>query len=245
MIMRIDDFIEATHHTASADELYSLFLNALHYFGVDRAVCGFLRQDHQTREITDHVLVRGYSEEWSTYYIENNCINHDPVCRLALEQPIISTWKDMHKHSLTPKETELLILAEDAGLHNGAAISLHLPNNQVLGIGFARSQKDKEFGTLELHKIHALFQQFTLMLQKHDISTPFHKKRIRLTKKETDVLRECALGKSNKNIADILYISEHAVNFHLRNIYRKLETNNRTMAVLKGIQEQLIDTLPI
>ena len=43
-----------------------------------------------------------------------------------------------------------------------------------------------------------------------------------LSERETDILREVALGKTNKEIADHLFISAHTVITHRKNITRKL-----------------------
>ncbi len=43
-----------------------------------------------------------------------------------------------------------------------------------------------------------------------------------LSDRETDILREVALGKTNKEIADYLFISAHTVITHRKNITRKL-----------------------
>jgi DNA-binding NarL/FixJ family response regulator len=52
-----------------------------------------------------------------------------------------------------------------------------------------------------------------------------------LTPREQDVLRELALGLSNRQIADKLVVSEDTVKAHLRNIYRKLGVSTRGGAI--------------
>jgi DNA-binding NarL/FixJ family response regulator len=51
-----------------------------------------------------------------------------------------------------------------------------------------------------------------------------------LTPKEESILSELAEGLSNSQIAKRLWIAEQTVKFHLTNIYRKLEVDNRTQA---------------
>jgi len=52
----------------------------------------------------------------------------------------------------------------------------------------------------------------------------------RLTYRELEILRLVASGKSNGEIARMLWVAEPTVKFHLRNIYRKLGVANRTEA---------------
>jgi DNA-binding NarL/FixJ family response regulator len=52
-----------------------------------------------------------------------------------------------------------------------------------------------------------------------------------LSEREIEVLREVALGTSNKNIATRLFISEATVKAHIQNILAKLGASDRTHAV--------------
>jgi len=52
-----------------------------------------------------------------------------------------------------------------------------------------------------------------------------------LSSRELEVLNILASGKSTKEIARELYLSEPTIKTHLANIYRKLEVNNRISAV--------------
>ena len=61
-----------------------------------------------------------------------------------------------------------------------------------------------------------------------------------LTPREVQVLNELAKGLANKEIADILNISEHTVKDHLKNILGKLHVADRTEAVTTAIQRGII-----
>ena len=61
------------------------------------------------------------------------------------------------------------------------------------------------------------------------IETPDEKPE--LTQREADVLTAIAKGYSHKEVAEILGISHTTVPVHTRNIYRKLQTTNKTQAV--------------
>ena len=57
-----------------------------------------------------------------------------------------------------------------------------------------------------------------------------------LTDREQDVLTLLAQGMTNKDIAQTLFLSVRTIEAHLRNIYGKLDVNNRTEAVLWAVQ---------
>lgn len=61
-----------------------------------------------------------------------------------------------------------------------------------------------------------------------------------LTSREMQVLNELAKGLANKEIADILKISEHTVKDHLKSILGKLRVADRTEAVTTAIQRGII-----
>ena len=61
-----------------------------------------------------------------------------------------------------------------------------------------------------------------------------------LTPREIDILRLTRDGKSAWVAGQILAISEHTVNFHLRNIQRKLNTTSKHQAVLVAMRHGLI-----
>ncbi len=64
-----------------------------------------------------------------------------------------------------------------------------------------------------------------------------------LTAREREVLHLLAQGKSNKEIAAALVVSERTVKFHVSSILGKLHASNRTEAVTIAAQQGLI-TLP-
>jgi DNA-binding NarL/FixJ family response regulator len=51
-----------------------------------------------------------------------------------------------------------------------------------------------------------------------------------LTQREVEILRLVADGRSNAQVARVLWVTEQTVKFHLSNIYRKLSVANRTEA---------------
>ena len=61
-----------------------------------------------------------------------------------------------------------------------------------------------------------------------------------LTKREIQLLHWMVEGHSNRVIAKELFISENTVKYHIRNIFQKLEVQNRTEAVAYALREGLI-----
>jgi DNA-binding NarL/FixJ family response regulator len=62
----------------------------------------------------------------------------------------------------------------------------------------------------------------------------------KLTARELGVLHELAKGLANKEIADVLHITEHTVKDHLKAILGKLRAADRTEAVTIAVQRGII-----
>ena len=61
-----------------------------------------------------------------------------------------------------------------------------------------------------------------------------------LSDREVEVLRLISRGKSNKEIAAVLFVAESTVKTHVAAIYQKLKVTDRTEAVVKAIQRGII-----
>ena len=65
-----------------------------------------------------------------------------------------------------------------------------------------------------------------------------------LSEREITVLKLVAEGKTNKEIANVLDLSEKTVKNHVRNIFHKLQVYDRTQAAILAIRKGLIELEP-
>jgi len=61
-----------------------------------------------------------------------------------------------------------------------------------------------------------------------------------LTPREIEILRLAAKGMSNKDIANVLFLSLRTVKAHLTSIFNKMGCGSRTDAIIKGLKEGYI-----
>jgi DNA-binding NarL/FixJ family response regulator len=61
-----------------------------------------------------------------------------------------------------------------------------------------------------------------------------------LTGRELEVLEQIVKGKSNKEIASVLRISEATVKSHINNLLSKLGVTDRTQAATTALQRGLV-----
>ncbi len=78
------------------------------------------------------------------------------------------------------------------------------------------------------------------LMQEFSAPRPSETQIDQLTEREMDVLRLIARGKSNKEIADKLVISEKTVKTHVSNILSKLHLADRTQAAIYALRQRLV-----
>jgi DNA-binding NarL/FixJ family response regulator len=67
------------------------------------------------------------------------------------------------------------------------------------------------------------------------VATPGH-----LTEREGDILRQLALGRTNKEIAAALSVGDETVKTHVANVLAKLQVENRSQAVIQALRLGLV-----
>jgi DNA-binding NarL/FixJ family response regulator len=87
-----------------------------------------------------------------------------------------------------------------------------------------------------------ILAEFSLMAQKKGKKPAWAEHD--LTEREITVLRLVADGKTNKEIANNLDLSEKTVKNHVRNIFHKLQVYDRTQAAILAIRKGLIELDP-
>ncbi|SDL96350.1 helix-turn-helix transcriptional regulator [Aliiruegeria lutimaris] len=169
--------------------------------------------------------------------------------RLVLVNPIpdlASRTADPFFWSDIPSMTELLE-SEEAFLEtlkefrvgDGLAIQVFGPmsRNGIFNVGFGETRP--AFGKRDLKELQLAGQLSHLAYIR---MTPERAQGVRMTAREREILEWIARGKSNSVIADILGISVHTVDTHVRRIFRKLEVNDRTTAAVKGLGAGLVNS---
>jgi ATP/maltotriose-dependent transcriptional regulator MalT len=98
---------------------------------------------------------------------------------------------------------------------------------------------DEEAAVLELAAARELFDRLGAAPDLTRISAKVSASH-GLSNRELEVLRLVASGKSNREIASSLVISEHTVARHLQNIYAKLGLSSRTAATAFAFEHELV-----
>lgn len=70
------------------------------------------------------------------------------------------------------------------------------------------------------------------------VTKPHHVNK--LSKREREVLKEMVKGKTNKEIAAHLFVSEKTIKTHVSHIFNKLQVSDRTQAAIYAMENNLI-----
>ena len=135
-------------------------------------------------------------------------------------------------------DTQWLLFCEDLSVD---FVRMLIASSQQFGILMKESsmQEIREAINFSIHHQRYICQRMTEMLfapvAKHD-------EKVCLTKTETEVLKDIALGMTTKEIAEKRFSSFHTVNTHRKNIFRKLAVNNIHEATKYALRAGLVDS---
>ena len=177
---------------------------------------------------------------WDEEYAKENFLPHDPV-RHEMERLMAEGiangfihW-DNYIWELSSSQQKVIDKRKHYGLHYGFSCFADSENkDSTFLFSFASKTKQptiKEDVISRLLIIHFMAARKRLdMLQL--IST--------LSDKENEIADYLVAGKTNWEIAEISGISENTVKFHLKNIFTKLQANNRQQAIAILLAERFL-----
>ncbi len=236
----LEDFIIQTNKLSNTDEIFELYKKILKQYGYD-SICYCLVTDHPSLGLkANHGAMQNYSEEWVNHYNANNYKSIDPVVQHCFATNTPFTWEAlMNKYRFGDRERLLMNEAKDSGLLDGIAVPIHGVNGELTAIGIANSSGNKDINEDILSIIRSISLQFHISYSEKAGQTKKNSN-IQLTDREREILLWVSEGKSDPVIADIMGISYPTVRYHMKNIFYKLNANERTLAVVKAIRYGLI-----
>jgi DNA-binding CsgD family transcriptional regulator len=241
--MELFEYVERFNCTKSLSDLFGCLVAAADRQGYGQVAYGPLTYN-EPLHLPDHVspfVAMNFPRDWRDRYVARKYYAIDPVVVFTpcLTRPFLWSWLQQRPH-LEPSQRMILEEAREAGLKNGVSVPLHGPWGRVAVLSFASRDEDCEpmARLSHLNALAALFQAAFSDLSRRVDRAPDAP--IQLSPREKDCLTWTALGKSSWDIGTIMRISEHTVNFHIKNAMRKLGTTSRMEAAIKSIRLNLI-----
>lgn len=239
-LSRLPDRID---QAASPEHAFELFRQAVADLGYDRvALIPVTPAAQEALGLTKlaPVISINVPDAWVRHYIAEEYQAFDPV---LLQTPLQSgplVWDDiLTGERLSPKQRRILIESREAGMFNGVSIPLHGPRGETYVVSLAAER------AVEPHPEHhptlqLLAAQFLIAYSRVKRRHAAGPDGPRITDRERECLTWTARGKSAWAIGKILGVSEHTVNFHLKQSMAKLGASNRMQAVVAALRLGLI-----
>nr|WP_316652762.1 LuxR family transcriptional regulator [uncultured Gellertiella sp.] len=183
-------------------------------------------------------VITNWPPEMITFYDRESLLGQSPVI-LRLRKcttPFPYDATTLGNGNPNRKEAAAKSLFTQFRMERGAYFPVHDSNGQRGAISLSGDREpfsDEEMMALSYLFIH-VFDSLS-MLRDQD-----RKPNDTLTDREIDCLTWTAAGKTSAEIAEILTLSEHTVNHYLNRATKKLDTVNRTQAVVKAMKTGLI-----
>ena len=177
-------------------------------------------------------IFSNYPARWHARYLERGYVGVDPTVRHGARSLSPIVWSD----DVFASAPELWEEARSFGLRFGWAQSSRDANGTAGMLSLSRSAEplsDVELGDKGL-KMAWLAQVAHLGMSRCLTARLLPEGEIRLTRRESAVLRWTGDGKTSAEISEIMRISESTVNFHIRNAVAKLGTANKLAATVKA-----------
>ncbi|MFD2053322.1 LuxR family transcriptional regulator [Mesorhizobium calcicola] len=184
-------------------------------------------------------IMLNYPNEWRERYFEMGYDRIDPIIKTSRRRTIPFRWSDVYNDANTT-EDERRVFDEAAtfGLRSGISVPLHGPKGRFAFMSFARPSdygfEDRSITYLELAAIHFDLRVARLTDSRSVNEYP------EMSAREKECILWTARGKSSWEIGKILEISVNTVNFHIKNVMRKLDSGNRTAAAIKALNFGII-----
>jgi DNA-binding CsgD family transcriptional regulator len=239
--MILEEFIRQSNRAISQAEVFALFQRALKELGYDSVVYSLLTDHPSIGRKAGHGVLGNYPADWMDYYMAKGYFAKDPIPKHAFTTAAAYTWEHVVETcAISSRQKRLMNEAQDAKLLSGAAVAIYGPNFEVAGVGIASSAGGVKPSGDTLSVMRALSHQFHFAYSQFDLPRAAPPKQVYLTPREREILSFSAEGKSIPVIAAILSLSGNTVNFHLKNVYAKLDVSTRQTAVVKAIRLGLI-----
>lgn len=181
------------------------------------------------------VILDAWPEGWAEHYREAGLYRHDAVADYSLVAQDVFAWDEVPEtYFIEDPKADISIDAAEFDMREGLCVPMPL----AVGMGSVW------MGASHFERVPGLKRAVRLLAyhvaQVVESLPPLPDGMQVLTARELDVLSWVAAGKTTRDIAAILNISEHTVGEHLKNTRRKLGTSNTTHSTVRALQLGLL-----
>jgi LuxR family quorum sensing-dependent transcriptional regulator len=190
------------------------------------------------RQQLGNVLLNRWPGEWLTRYVSLGYVFRDPAVTRAQSAVTPFFWRELNPIVRDdPAGRRVMDEAGEFNLKEGFTTALVTLDGQKVGFSLAGRHLEicaETSGMLSLIASYAAARAIAIKREKAPDGP------IVLTAREREALQWAAEGKADWEIGEVMSISEHGADKHMRSIRAKLGVINRTQAVAEAIRRGLI-----
>ncbi|WEX79373.1 LuxR family transcriptional regulator (plasmid) [Sinorhizobium numidicum] len=234
-------FLDRTDGISQPKQLFDLLSDFALGFGCIWIAYGPLTADRKVlnpiRCAAEQML--NYPDEWQEQCLRRGYDRIAPTFRESRLRAGPIRWREVYSDArTTAHERRILDEAATFGLRSGITVPLRGPYGSFAILSFAqRCNNELQNRTITYLQHAAIHFHLT-------VADATNSKLIKvvpdLSVREKECILWVARGKSSWDIGVIMRISENTVNFHIKNVMRKLDTSSRTVAAIKAISLGII-----
>lgn len=225
-----EDSLNALLNIDSEQDLFNQIADAARKLGFEYCAYGIQMPVPISRPKV--AMFNNYSAQWQQCYQERGYLRVDPTVQHALKSTLPIVWSDR----LFESSRNMWEEAREHGLRFGWAQASRDATGAVGMLSLSRSadQLTAEELTYNQAQMSWLAQYAHAAMSRLLAPKLAPESLVLLTKREKEVLRWTAEGKTAYEISQILSVAERTVNFHINNVIAKLGTSNKTQAAVKA-----------
>jgi LuxR family quorum sensing-dependent transcriptional regulator len=233
------DFIRGLDRARNLADVSAQVLRHVAPFGVEHMVATTIPGSHSSRrEQLGQLLLNRWPEEWANRYASRGYVAHDATIRRVISSPEPFFWSELDplvRDDLSARR--VMDEATEFNLNEGFTLSLQTLDRQAVlfSVGGRHLEIHQDTrGMLTLVANYAISR--AIMLKQGSPAA----KPVALSAREREALQWASEGKNDWEIGEVMSISEHGADKHMRSVRAKLGAINRTQAVAEAIRRGLI-----
>lgn len=243
-------FLDHTDGVAQSNQLFDLLSAFALNFDCPWIAYDSLTPDQSSLKSVrrDPAVLLNYPDEWQERYLKMGYDRIDPIIRASRKRAGAFRWSDVYYDaSTTEDERRVFDEAATFGLKSGISVPLHGPHGSFAIMSFAqpwrREFQNRTVTYLQLAAFHFQMRvaRFENSRGAEEVPKISPKESPKITPKERMCILWVARGKSSWEIGRILGISVNTVNFHIKNVMKKMDVRSRTVAAVKAIDVGIIE----
>lgn len=230
--------LESLGAVESSSQLFDIVIDIKKQFGFNSIAYGLVTPNNFRSEI--YYIYSDESEEWKQTYIQKKYWKIDTRIIVARKQIAPFHWSEL------PHRSDFISSDVMRGIWDGMTVPVHGPNHFFGFLHFTYRPEQKKISSWLQY-----IQPFIVYLAQHIIEAEsvllsplfFNSSKnssVALTGQQRKCLAWAAEGKTTEEIALILDISVSTINKHLDSASEILNANNRTHAIAKAVDGNLI-----